>query len=259
MSRLTPSLPNKRQRATVVAYALGIGLFFVALLSVLPLPDFLAKLLLDKGEGSVFPYPLTIQNLMWCIFSAGLGELYYRRLQAQGYWQSLKSGYLPEQPDVVLTQHDMGAIYRVVSKQKDELAGLIGNLVLRFQAGRSVEQTHEMLNSQLELWQYRLDIDYNLIRYLTWLIPTLGFIGTVAGIAQTLAYAGSPGVDPTAEGFLSQITLRLGVAFDTTLLALVMSAVLVFLMHVIQGREEQAIAQSGRYCLDNLIARLYTQ
>ncbi len=143
------SRPNNTRRTTVTAYALAIGVAFITLLSLLPLSELFAKLL-DKGRGSIFLYPFTIQNLMWCIFFAGLGELYYRHLQAKRYWQSLKSGYLPEQPDVVLTQHDMGAIYRAVKNHKDELSALIGNLVLRFQAGQSVEQTHEMLNSQLD-------------------------------------------------------------------------------------------------------------
>ena len=50
---------------------------------------------------------------------------------------------------------------------------------------------------------------------------------------------------------------KLGVAFNTTLLALLQSAVLVFALHVIQSREEIALNRAGQYCLDNLINRLY--
>jgi hypothetical protein len=53
-------------------------------------------------------------------------------------------------------------------------------------------------------------------------------------------------------------SLRVGfVAFNTTLLALVMSAVLVLVQHVVQAYEERTLNQAGQYCLDNLINRLY--
>ena len=47
-------------------------------------------------------------------------------------------------------------------------------------------------------------------------------------------------------------------AFSTTLLALVMASILVFLQNIIQGREETALNRAGQYCLDNLINRLYS-
>ncbi|PKM36172.1 MAG: hypothetical protein CVV06_12435 [Gammaproteobacteria bacterium HGW-Gammaproteobacteria-10] len=246
-------------RGTYALMALITALLWIALGNFFSLPAAVAKLLFDQGPGSFFPYPLTLQNLMWFIFFIGLGELGYRLQHIQCALDALRQRYLPEQDDIVLTLQDMGTLYKSVKTRDNELAELIKSLVLRFQAGRSVEQTHEMLTTQLELRQYRLDIDYNMLRYLSWLIPTLGFIGTVIGIAQTLNYAGSDGTDPTAPQFLADITMRLGVAFDTTLLALVMSAILVFCTHLVQGREERVIVQSGQYCLNYLIARLYIQ
>ena len=95
-----------------------------------------------------------------------------------------------------------------------------------------------------------------MLRYLVWLIPTLGFIGTVVGIALALDYAGS-NEDPQNPDLLAEITGRLGVAFYTTLLALIQSALLVFALHIVQQKEEMALNLSGQYCLDNLINRLY--
>jgi biopolymer transport protein ExbB/TolQ len=57
---------------------------------------------------------------------------------------------------------------------------------------------------------------------------------------------------------LYQVTERLGVAFATTLLALVQASILVFIQNVVQGREESALNKAGQYCLDNLINRLYS-
>ncbi len=129
--------------------------------------------------------------------------------------------------------------------------------MLNFNLGQSVDQTNSLLNSSLELFLHELDLRYNMIRYITWLIPSLGFIGTVIGIMLALNYAGDRANVESPE-MLYQVTERLGVAFSTTLVALVMAAILVFLQNLIQGREENMLNKSGQYCLDNLINRLYS-
>lgn len=53
------------------------------------------------------------------------------------------------------------------------------------------------------------------------------------------------------------LSANLGVAFYTTLLALVQSAMLVLALHITQAREERVLNRAGQYCLDNLINRLY--
>lgn len=239
-------------RISIAGIALGIGIVWVIFIPNLGLPDFLNKLLFDYSASY---YPFTIQNIMWIMFFVGLGELFFRFQAIAAYRGALKANYLPEDSQIMLTPEDMSSIYRKLKTEKNDLANVIKSLALRFQAGRSVGETHEMLNSQLELWQYQLDISYSMIRYITWLIPTLGFIGTVVGIAQTLNFAST--VNPDDPALLTALTEKLGLAFDTTLIALIMSAVLVFIMHVIQSREEKSIARSGEYCLNHLITRLY--
>ncbi len=82
-----------------------------------------------------------------------------------------------------------------------------------------------LLTSSLELFLHEIDLRYSLVRYIIWVIPALGFIGTVIGISLALAYAGA--VDLQDPNLLAELTKQLAVAFDTTLLALVLSAVLV--------------------------------
>jgi hypothetical protein len=98
-----------------------------------------------------------------------------------------------------------------------------------------------------------------------WLIPTLGFVGTVMGIAFALRTAGvmfaemgpSVNIAQAAPQMMVRLTAELGVAFYTTLLALLQSAGLMFAMHLVQGREEGALNRVGHYCLKNLVNRLY--
>ena len=85
------------------------------------------------------------------------------------------------------------------------------------------------------------------------------FIGTLVGISIALAKAGRlPDLeDPEAlQTWINALTTNLGVAFYTTLVALTLSAVLVFLTSLATSREERALNNTGQYCLDNLINRL---
>lgn len=209
-----------------------------------------------EAKDSFFMYPFTIQNIMWLAFFVGLGELYYRHLQAQKMLQSLQDDILDIKSSRLISVDNTKAIYKTLKQYNGTLALLLTSLLHRFQASLSVEQTNEVLNSKLEFLQYRLDLAYNYIRYLSWLIPTLGFIGTVIGIAYALNQAIGKSQDPNLLDILSA---SLAVAFNTTLVALIMSAILVFLTHLIQNKEEEAIADCGEYCLHGFILKLYVE
>jgi biopolymer transport protein ExbB/TolQ len=90
-----------------------------------------------------------------------------------------------------------------------------------------------------------------LVRYLVWVIPTFGFIGTIVGISISMGQINPEHVD------LKAITSSLGLAFYTTLVALLQSAVLVLLLNLVQAREERSVNEAGHYTLRNLINRLY--
>ena len=254
-------MTNTRERLWTMAVSLVIGVVVISVMSVLfagtqsPAGDFL----LDRYTKNL-PYPFTIQNVMWLMFFFGCGELWVRYIHSGRELAQLSKRYLPEDTTTMLRAEDLGGIYKRMRASESErnffLQRLAGRCILQFQASRSLSQSNSLLNSSLELFQHELDLRYNLLRYLVWLIPTLGFIGTVIGIAFALDYAAK--VDsPQDPKLLAEITGRLGVAFYTTLLALLQSAALVFVLHLVQGREEMALNRVGQYCLDNLINRLY--
>jgi len=206
-----------------------------------------------------FPFPATVQNVMWLVFFLGLGELTLRFVDGGREVGQVRRGYLPEDERTILRSEDLAPIYNRVRHASGAnvrfLPRLIQRVLLQFQLTRSVEQANALLNSSLELYLHEIDLRYNILRYVMWLIPSLGFIGTVIGIALALNIAGQ--VDSQDPQLLSILADQLGVAFYTTLLALLQAAVLVALMHIAQGREERALNDAGQYCLDNLINRLY--
>ena len=265
-----------RNRATVLGVSVLAGILWVGLLSLL-LPacpvdacpdDVAAELLLDRNTRW-FPYPFTIQNLMWIVFFVAAGDLLIRHMAGGSEDDQLGLRLLPEDDETILRRDDIGPIYTRVRQSDPErqywLQRLLTVALLQFQSSGSVDQVNAMFNSSMELYQHETELRYNALRYLVWLIPTLGFVGTVIGIAFALRTAGNMFADMSPAANVAQaapqmmetLTAELGVAFYTTLLALLQSAGLMFAMHSVQGREEGALNRVGHYCLKNLVNRLY--
>lgn len=249
----TKGLPNYKR---VMIIALAVAAALIAVLSILlPYSSPAAALLLDHQRYSIFPYPLTIQNATYLIFAAGLADLYVRWRVARHELKFLDLKLLPEEDSSVLQLSDLGPIRsRVVSLYDADngfLPYLIDISVTQLQASRSVDQAVAILTSSLDLMVHRVDLRYQNVRYISWLIPTIGFIGTVVGIAVALEYINPRNPD------IGLVTGAMAVAFYTTLVALIVSAIVVFAQHAVQKQEESALNAAGQYCLKNLINRLY--
>ena len=209
-------------------------------------------------DGNAGYWPFTIQNIMWIAFFIALGELFVRWSSASDEENQLKRGYLPTD-GARLSPAMMAKIRSGIENRRFGKQTFLPRMILRtidqYTMSKKEDQAISVLNSSLELYMHEIDLRYAPMRYLIWLIPSLGFIGTVMGIMLALQYAGVP-ANAQADDFLYQVTNRLGVAFTTTLLALLMSAVIVLVQSLVQSKEERALNEAGQYCLDNLILRL---
>ena len=118
----------------------------------------------------------------------------------------------------------------------------------RLHATSSIQDASAAIKERAELAADTLDSSLSLIRYIAWAIPAIGFIGTVRGIGDALAQA-----EDAIKGDLSGVTDSLGLAFNSTLVALLLSMVLMFVMHMLQSRQEAFIIEIQTYCRDKLI------
>ncbi|MCF8031876.1 MAG: MotA/TolQ/ExbB proton channel family protein [Desulfarculaceae bacterium] len=246
----------KLTRGVMGGISILAGIVLVAILSfVLPEISRKAAIIFLDRYSTVFTYPFTIQNLMIILFCLGIGDIVMRWRAILFEKKFMAKHYLPEDERTILQSHDLGGIRRNVRNDLHEdgayLPAMIDRSILQFQASHSVEQTNMILNSVNEIYFNQMELKYNMLRYLSWVIPTIGFIGTVVGIAYALS-----AINPDQPN-LENITKTLAIAFNTTLLALMLSAALVFLIHLAQEREEGALNSSHSYCLNNLINRLY--
>ena len=101
---------------------------------------------------------------------------------------------------------------------------------------------------------------FTLTRYILYLLPVIGFIGTVEGISKALMNISRvlPMVK-NLDGFMSNLTTvtsALQVAFDSTLLALFLSAALMLVQTLVYRRSEDLLARIDRWVVGNVLPKL---
>jgi hypothetical protein len=101
----------------------------------------------------------------------------------------------------------------------------------------------------------RLEANSKIFNYLIWAIPTLGFIGTVLGIGDALLSTVDlqSGVLSTRSLAESQVGTRIGVAFDTTFVSLILSFILMFLNFLLQRSEESMLSIEKRDTMKEIL------
>tara|TARA_B100000963_G_scaffold246056_1_gene215428 strand:+ start:361 stop:1188 length:828 start_codon:yes stop_codon:yes gene_type:complete len=115
----------------------------------------------------------------------------------------------------------------------------------------NIQNASETLVTATENIGMRLEADLSMIRYIVWAIPSIGFIGTVRGIGQALSQA-----DVALAGDISAMTSSLGVAFNSTFVALLISILIMFLLHQIQRMNDKLVLDAHDYCNKYFISKV---
>ena len=124
----------------------------------------------------------------------------------------------------------------------------------------NVSDVSEMLRAQAENDESHVDSSYGLLSGIVWAIPILGFIGTVIGLSGAIGKFGSvlsaeSDLGSLKEG-LAPVTSNLGIAFDTTFLALVLAMVIQMLVTLLRKREDLFLDACRDYAHENVTSRL---
>ena len=89
-----------------------------------------------------------------------------------------------------------------------------------------------LIENKFDLFQ----LDLSFIKYISWAIPSIGFIGTVRGIGEALSQAAE-----AIDGDITGMTTSLGVAFNSTFTALLLSITLMFFITRIEYKQDNLI------------------
>lgn len=236
------------------------GVLLTILSFALRTDSIVAIILIDRQS---LLYPLTVQNILHVLFVLGLGEVLVRLHGASDARQQIEKNLLAHTDEQHFSEANLKTIQQHIREDGGEyhrhLHRLIHRVIQQYLATGSVGDAHSVLDSSVEYFQHEINLRFTMLKYLTWALPTLGFIGTLIGISIALAGTSTlPNLDDQAalEIWIGSLTSDLGVAFYTTLVALVLAAILVFLINIASEREQRALNETGQYCLDNLISRL---
>jgi biopolymer transport protein ExbB/TolQ len=122
----------------------------------------------------------------------------------------------------------------------------------RFESTRNVQDVSETVGQLCASEGERQESELSMIRYIAWAIPSIGFIGTVRGIGMALSKA-----QAAVEGNIGPVTENLGVAFNSTLIALLLSIVLMLAVHQLQLQQERHVLDVQDYAEEHLIRHLH--
>ena len=136
-------------------------------------------------------------------------------------------------------------------RQRMLLPRALINALRRFNSTRNIQDVSSATNIVFESEADRLESELSMIRYISWAIPSIGFIGTVRGIGEALAQA-----DKAVQGDIAGVTQSLGVAFNSTFIALLISIFLMFLVYQLQLLQERLVFDSKNYLDDKLIRHM---
>jgi biopolymer transport protein ExbB/TolQ len=146
----------------------------------------------------------------------------------------------------------LGTLEELPAKIRDTaLIRTLMSSLRRYVITGNVQNTSDAIDTSIEALAMKQEAENSMVRYLIWAIPSIGFIGTVRGIGQALSQA-----DKALAGDIAGMTDSLGVAFNSTLVALLISIGLMFLLHQLQRLQDGLVVDTQAYCESFLLNRI---
>lgn len=231
---------------------LGLSITIPFLLALLPFKgQYFSDLFLQRGwvnwaEVFLFVWGCVIMAMKW--------------KKSKRQQQAMLLDILPAKLSAEINRDTVGAvidhIYKLPNRLRDSLmVNRIRKGLELFEKRNNNSEVANMLSAQSDIDFSRISGSYTLLKVFLWAIPILGFIGTVQGLS--VAVGSLDMSDPSKfKDAISSLTGGLGVAFDTTLLGLVLSMIMSFPMASMQKQEEETLTLIDAFCNEKLLPRL---
>lgn len=194
----------------------------------------------------------TIILAIWALILAGMR---WRELSKQRRLLSADLMNLP--PGTVILPHDAREYLRQLEQLPKDQADAVAPRVLRsalkrFGATGNAQDASSTVHNVCESEAARLDAELAILRFSVWATPAIGFVGTVRGIGIALQ-----GAQLALKGDTSAVTSGLGISFNSTLVALTLSILLMYVLHEIQLAQERLVLDTEYYADEKLVNRLH--
>ncbi|WP_417452112.1 MotA/TolQ/ExbB proton channel family protein [Kordiimonas sp.] len=188
---------------------------------------------------------------------AGMGS---KALRTRAQSKLLGIEYIPREENEIITPEKAATYYRFLKSLEDpaERDAILPQMLItslsHFNGTRDIGSATSVAHQVSDLKADHMEAELSLVRYAAWAIPSVGFIGTVRGIGAAMSQAGE-----ALNGNITGVTESLGVAFNSTLVALFLSVILMLAMHGLQMYQDGLIQKCNEYCQRHLLSHLGLQ
>ena len=246
------NLRNLTLSSGIALLITGLCMLMLSLISKENSPGLYRFLLLLGGDVINGGY---VQSVTYLAFFWAWFEVQEKLKVIARERKAFKMNFIPTNDKHVFMPQDINNLkFKLIEFEKKEkyiLSDLLKKACTKFRTSGSLSELIDIVSIQIEVSQEKSEGDQSVIRYLTWVIPSVGFVGTVIGISQALIVANS--------GDMERITMLLGVAFDTTLVALVLSIIIMWFVHRLQEETDRFHSDLKEFVIDNLINKIETE
>lgn len=217
-------------------------------------------------ERGFIPYVCTML-LFWHL--SHVVQRYFLRIRPE--FAVIMSDLIPAGSDELTDEHIEGLAQRAIEMEIERGGTLLTRRILLGVAHlgirRDTAELGDLLRRRADADRQRAASAYAIPGFLFWAIPILGFVGTVLGIGLAVgdlkgalatgveAGAGEAGITEA----LGRVAGNLGVAFDTTLVALLMSIVAMLVQTLVRQQESRLLADVEDYLTYRFQSRIKTE
>jgi hypothetical protein len=198
-------------------------------------------------------------------FCWSLGILFTKWVKLRQQRAALTIKPVPIDPDFVLNRTTANEVLLRLRSIVDDtghyvLLNRVDRALSNLQNIGRIGDVSEILRTQAEYDENQLSSSYTLVSGFLWATPVFGFVGTVLGLSEAVRGFGGTlqgAADLSVlKGSLQAVTGGLGVAFETTLVALVCALATQLLLSAMQMRESRFLDECNDYCHAYIISKL---
>ncbi|MCC0177493.1 MotA/TolQ/ExbB proton channel family protein [Waterburya agarophytonicola K14] len=269
MSKFRPNKPkkprsrnSKRQELEVdsrLLFAIAAAIFLLIYLIVGIIPglrqSYIGKLLYDQGQAQFVQFIVVALTAIVVAFT-GL-KIFLLRTEYEALGKIWIADHIPlDRPDA----HEVAYFQERLIKDGNLVALRCGRILKAYIQSGDRATANEFALDDSSFYLSASESSYAVPRILVWAIPLLGFVGTVIGISGAVSgFSGvleSSGDVEAIKGGIGNVTTSLGLAFDTTLLALFLSVLVMIPLVLVERYESKLLLGIDVFVNDKLLPRL---
>lgn len=253
--------PERKQRATSdVGLLLSIGLaapiYGLLILGAYAMPDALKAMLLERGW---------IPHVIMVLTALSVAILIVKVIRLRRQRRVFNYSILETER---ITPANVGDVIGRVESLREQAGPRLSSVLLErvnrllehYAARGDVAETANVNSTDADSDASAVAASFSIVKVFIWAIPIVGFIGTVIGIGVAVggfsaSLEGAEQLD-TIKSSLGEVTSGLAIAFDTTLVALVASILVMFPTSAIQKAEDRLVNDVDDFCVSEVLRRL---